>query len=184
MSAGLNVSFSFSSKYFVLSLFIPFLIQALFRSVWFSFPILWVSRDPSVAFASHDSLGASRGVLGLGLMISSLGGKTLLTTLFILLVPRNFPAWLMRIDRISGTEWAPVTDPYSLFRWFLPGLRWFLPDGLCSFLCWIPKGLLLRSPGSFFSLFHSLLSMILICDLCPLWFTRLSASSPPVRESG
>ena len=57
-----------------------------------------------MAFASHDSLGASRGVLGLGLMISSLGGKTLLTTLFILLVPRNFPAWLMRIDRISGTE--------------------------------------------------------------------------------
>ena len=85
---------------------------------------------------------------------------------------------------IPGTEWAPVTGSYSLFRRFLPGLRWFLPDGLCSFLCWIPKGLLLRSTGSFSSLFHSLLSMVLICDLCTLWFTRLSASSPPVRESG
>ena len=138
--------------------------------MWFSFQILRVFQRSFCALASRDSLGASRGVLGLGLMISSLGGKTLLTTLLILLIPRNFPAWLMRIDRIPGTEWAPVTGSYSLFRWFLPGLRWFLPDGLCSFLCWIPKGLLLSSTGSFSSLFHSLLSMVLICDLCALWF--------------
>ena len=37
-----------------------------------------------------DVLGASRGGLRLGLIISCLGGQTLLTILFILLVPRSF----------------------------------------------------------------------------------------------
>ena len=163
-------SFSFSLKYFVLSLFITSLIQGLFRSVWFSFQILRVFQRSFCALASYDLLGVSRGTLGLGLLFTVLERRPCWTACSFCWYLGVFPAWLMRIDRIPGTEWAPVICSYSLFRWFLPGLRWFLPDGRYSFLCWMPEGLLLRSPGSFSSLFHSLLSTVLICDLCPLWF--------------
>ena len=166
----LAFSFSFSSKYFVILLFVTSLIQGLFRSMWFSFQILRVFQRSFCALASYDLLGVSRGTLRLRLLFTVLEGRPCWLPCSFCWYLGVFPAWLMRIDRIPGTEWAPVICSYSLFRWFLPGLRWFLPDGRYLFLCWMPKGLLLRSPGSFSSLFYSLLSTVLICDICPLWF--------------
>ena len=137
--------------------------------MWFSFQILRVFQRSFCALASYDLLGVSRGTLGLGLLFTVLEGRPCWLPCSFCWYLGVFPAWLMRIDRIPGTEWAPVTGSYSLFRWFLPGLRWFLPDGRCSFLCWMPSGSSSDLQGPF-SVFQCLLSTVLTCDLCPRWF--------------
>ena len=107
-------------------------------------------------------------------------------------VRRCFPS-LAQENRQNSWGWVSLVRGHnclalwpgscSLFRWFLPGLRCFLTDGRCAFLRWIPEGLCLRSPGFFFC---STLSSPWFWSVISarFGFTRLSASSPPLRESG